>query len=378
MKRVVIASDSFKGSLSSAQVADSIEQGLKSVCPDIECIKLSVADGGEGTVEALMDSLGGELIKCRVHDPLMRLIDASYVILGDGKTALLEMATASGLPLLAKEERNPLKTSTFGTGELIADALDRGCTSFLLGLGGSATNDGGMGCFEALGYRFLDSEGKLLRGCGENLCKVSVIDSSSVHPLLLEASFTVACDVDTPFCGPKGAAFVFAPQKGANPQQVQELDRGLAHFAEVIKYSTGRDISQVAGSGAAGGLGGGLLAFSRACLKPGIEMVLEAIGFDRIIEGADAVITGEGRIDFQTFKGKTPFGVMSHAAAKGIPVYAIGGCVDLSGVEDSSAFKRIVPAVSGEYDLEYVMRTEVARSNVASAAASLAEDIFEL
>ena len=378
MKRVVIASDSFKGSLSSAQVADSIEQGLKSVCPDIECIKLSVADGGEGTVEALMDSLGGELIKCRVHDPLMRSIDASYVILGDGKTALLEMATASGLPLLAKEERNPLKTSTFGTGELIADALDRGCTSFLLGLGGSATNDGGMGCFEALGYRFLDTEGRRLRGCGENLCKVSVIDSSSVHPLLLEASFTVACDVDTPFCGPKGAAFVFAPQKGANPQQVQELDRGLAHFAEVIKYSTGRDISQVAGSGAAGGLGGGLLAFSRACLKPGIEMVLEAIGFDRIIEGADAVITGEGRIDFQTFKGKTPFGVMSHAAPKRIPVYAIGGCVDLSGVEDSSAFKRIVPAVSGEYDLEYVMRTEVARSNVASAAASLAEDIFEL
>ena len=217
-----------------------------------------------------------------------------------------------------------------------------------------------------------------MRGCGEALSKVVAIDSSSVNPLLLKARFTVACDVDTPFCGPKGAAFVFAPQKGANPEQVLELDRGLANFAEVIKSGIGKDISQVAGAGAAGGLGGGLLAFSNSCLKAGIEMVLDAIDFDSILEGADAVITGEGKIDFQTFKGKTPFGVMTHAAAKGIPVYAIGGCVDLKGVEDSSAFRKIVPAVSGEYDLEYVMRTEVARANVASAAASLAEEIFDI
>lgn len=376
MKRIVIASDSYKGSLSSAQVAQSIERGLKSVIPDCECIRVSVADGGEGTVEALMDRLGGEVQYCQVHDPLMRSLEASYVILGDGRTAVLEMAVASGLPLLSKEERNPLKTSTFGTGELVVDALEKGCRRFLVGLGGSATNDAGMGVFAALGYRFLDKDGEVLPPCGESLSKVESIDDTFVHPLLKEAEFSVACDVDTPFCGPDGAAYVFAPQKGAGPSEVAELDRGLAHFAKIVEKSTGRSIAQVPGAGAAGGLGGGMCAFCRARLQSGIEMVLEAIDFDSLIDGADAVITGEGRIDFQTFKGKTPFGVMSHARAKGIAVYAIGGCLNLDGVEDSSVFKAIVPAVSGDYDLEYVMRSEVAEKNVEAAAEFLAKNYF--
>ena len=391
MYKVVIASDSFKGSLSSSEVARSVEHGLNSVCPDCECLKISVADGGEGTVEALKDTLGGQIFKCRVHDPLMREITASYAILGDGHTAVLEMASASGLPLRAPEERKPLKTTTFGTGELILNALEKGCTHFLIGIGGSATNDGGMGAFEALGYRFLDADGLALSGCGESLSKVESIDVSSVNPLLNNAVFTVACDVDTPFCGPDGAAFVFAPQKGASDSEVMLLDRGLAHFADVVRNDLGCTIADVPGSGAAGGLGGGFLAFCNSELKPGIDMVLDAIDFDHIIDGADAVITGEGRIDSQTFKGKTPFGVMSRAGAKGIPVYAIGGCVSLEGVEgiapypglwnmgaySGRGFRCIVPSVRGKYDLEYVMRSDIAGRNVAAAAASLGDIIFK-
>ena len=391
MFKVVIASDSFKGSLSSSEVADSVEAGLKSVCPEMECVKLSVADGGEGTVEALIDTLGGRRVECIVNDPLMRKITASYAILADGRTAVIEMAAASGLPLLSPSERNPMKTSTFGTGELILDALERGCNRFLVGIGGSATNDGGMGAFEALGYRFLDGDGNLLHGCGESLGRVASIDCSSVCPRLADSAFIVACDVDTPFCGPDGAAYVFAPQKGASASDVEVLDRGLEHFAQVVSSCIGRNISSVPGSGAAGGLGGGFLAFSDAQLKRGVDMVLDAIDFDHIIDGVDAVVTGEGRIDSQTFKGKTPFGVMRRSRSRGVPVYAIGGCTALDGVEGivplmapdiamayaGGGFECIIPSVSGEYDLEYVLRSDVARRNVKSVAASLAHLIIE-
>ena len=399
MLRVVIASDSFKGSLTSAEVARSIVSGIRSVIPDCECIELSIADGGEGTADALMAALGGSWVECLVHDPLMREMTASYAILGDGRTAVIDTASASGLALLSSEERNPLKTSTFGTGELIVDALNRGCRRFLVGLGGSATNDGGMGLFSALGCRFLDNAGRILPGCGESLVNVAGIDASGVHPHLKDASFTVACDVDTPFCGPDGAALVFAPQKGAGQDDVAMLDRGLANFADVIHQCLGRDIVNVPGSGAAGGLGGGFLAFSNAVLKSGIDMVLDAIGFDSIIDGADLVITGEGRIDRQTFKGKAPYGVMLRARARRIPVYAIGGCLSLDGVEGVSTFPLvagvdgiggipvafsglgfdcIVPCVSGDYDPDYVLRPDVAGRNVASAARLIASVLLKM
>lgn len=399
MLRVVIASDSFKGSLTSAEVARSIVSGIRSVIPDCECIELSIADGGEGTVDALMAALGGSRVNCRVHDPLMREIRASYAVLGDGHTAVIDTASASGLALLSNGERNPLKTSTFGTGEMIMDALHRGCSHFLVGLGGSATNDGGMGLFSALGYRFLDNAGRTLPGCGESLVNVADIDFSAVHPGLEAASFTVACDVDTPFCGPDGAAYVFSPQKGAGAEDVAMLDRGLANFADVIHQCLGRDIVNVPGSGAAGGLGGGFLAFSNAVLKSGIDMVLDAIGFDSIIDGADLVITGEGRIDSQTFRGKAPYGVMLRARARRIPVYAIGGCLSLDGVEGVSTFPLvagvdgiggipvafsglgfdcIVPCVSGDYDPDYVLRPDVAGRNVASAARLIASVLLKM
>lgn len=390
MPKIVIASDSFKGSLSSAEVAESIAVGLKSVWKDCKVLKVSVADGGEGTVDALRESLGGRSVSCKVHDPLMREIEAVYTILADNRTAVIEMASASGLTLLSAAERNPMKTSTFGTGEMIADALGKACDRFLVGIGGSATNDGGMGVFSALGYRFLDRDGRQLPPCGESLAKVAGIDCSRVNPRLHEAVFTVACDVDTPFCGREGAAYIFAPQKGASAEEVEILDSGLENFASVISASLGRDISSVPGSGAAGGLGGAFLAFSDSRLKKGIDMVLDAIDFDSLIEGADAVITGEGRIDSQTFKGKTPFGVMCRARHKGIPVYAIGGCAELDGVSGISrlssnggydryygrGFDCIVPAVSGEYDSELAMRKDIAERNVAAAAAFLAKEIL--
>ena len=388
MAKIVIASDSFKGSLSSAEVAESIAVGLKSVWKDCKVLKVSVADGGEGTVDALRDSLGGRSVSCKVHDPLMREIEAVYTILADDRTAVIEMASASGLTLLSAAERSPMKTSTFGTGEMIADALSKACDRFLVGIGGSATNDGGMGVFSALGYRFLDRDGRQLPPCGESLLQVAGIDCSRVNPRLQEAVFTVACDVDTPFCGREGAAYIFAPQKGASSEEVEILDSGLENFASVISASLGRDISSVPGSGAAGGLGGAFLAFSDSRLKKGIDMVLDAI--DSLIEGADAVITGEGRIDSQTFKGKTPFGVMCRARHKGIPVYAIGGCAELDGVSGISRFSSdggydcyfgrgfgcIVPAVSGEYDSELAMRKDIAERNVAAAAAFLAKEIL--
>ena len=397
MPKIVIASDSFKGSLSSAEVAESVAGGLESVWKGCQVGKVSVADGGEGTVDALRDSLGGRSVSCKVHDPLMREIEAVYTILADERTAVIEMASASGLTLLSAAERNPMRTSTFGTGEMIADALSKACDRFLVGIGGSATNDGGMGVFSALGYRFLDRDGRQLPPCGESLAKVAGIDSSSLNPRLHEAVFTVACDVDTPFCGREGAAYIFAPQKGASAEEVEILDSGLENFASVISASLGRDISSVPGSGAAGGLGGAFLAFSDSRLKKGIDMVLDAIDFDSLIEGADAVITGEGRIDSQTFKGKTPFGVMCRARHKGIPVYAIGGCAELDGVSGISrlgsdgenigsnggydcyygrGFDCIVPAVSGEYDSELAMRKDIAERNVAAAAAFLAKEIL--
>lgn len=366
MNRCVIASDSFKGSLSSLQVADSVQNGVNAVFPDCEVVKVCVADGGEGTVETLFHALGGTRMNVLVHDPLERPVTASYVISGDGITAALEMSSASGLPLLKPDERNPFLTTTYGTGELVADALDRGCRRFLVGIGGSATNDAGTGMLAALGYRFLDHEGRALEGKGESLSQVCSIDDSSVHPALKESEFIIACDVDSPFCGPQGAARVYGPQKGATPEMVEVLDKGMEHFAEIIRHKYGTDVAGMPGAGAAGGLGGAFAAFLNGKLCRGADMVLDAIGFDGIIRGADLVITGEGRLDSQTYAGKLPYAVMKRALMQGVRVVAIGGSVE-PGMEDHAGFEAVIAVTPDGMSLEEAMKTETASANIADA-----------
>ena len=363
--KIVVASDSFKGSLSSLEVADAAAKAINECIPGCCVEKVEVADGGEGTMEALHRTLGGVKVAVEVCDPLGRAITASYVKLADGVTAVLEMAVASGLPLLAPQERNPMKTSTYGTGQLIADALRKGCRKFLIGIGGSATNDAGMGMLEALGVRFLDVEGNLLHGSGESLEKVEDIDLSGVCAGLAESEFIIACDVDAPLYGPKGAACVFAPQKGADAEMVAMLNDGLEHFSSVIRRVTGKDVSDIPGAGAAGGLGGGFVAFLPARLERGIEMVLDAISFDERIRGASLIITGEGRVDFQTLTGKTPYGILKRARRQGIPVVAIGGSVALGEIEASEAgFAGVYAVTPSDMPLEEAMKPETAVRNI--------------
>lgn len=375
--RIIVASDSFKGSLSSLEVAEAASEGILSVLPECQVIKVDVADGGEGTMDALCRTLGGQKIFMEVSDPLGRPVKASYVILEDGRTAVLEMAVASGLPLLKPEERNPLKTTTYGTGQLIADALDKGCRKFLVGIGGSATNDAGMGMLEALGVCFYDSEGNLLPGRGESMEKVEDICMDGVHEGLLESEFIVACDVEAPLYGPEGAAFVFAPQKGADQQTVIRLDEGLRHFSEVISRCLGKDVSRMPGAGAAGGLGGGFVAFLPARLERGIEMVLDAVDFDSIIEGASLVITGEGRVDTQTLTGKTPYGVMLRARKQGIPVIAIGGAVTLDpDAALNAGFAGVYAVTPAGMPLSEAMKTDVAGENVRNSVKKIIQNII--
>lgn len=371
MKRIVVASDSFKGSLTSLQVAGALEQGIHDVFPSCEVVKVNVADGGEGTMDALADALGGRTVPVQVHDPLGRPVTARYVIVDGGQTAVIEMSVASGLTLLKPDERNPMNTSTFGTGELVADALLRGCRRFLIGIGGSATNDAGMGMLSALGVRFLDQDGKVLEGIGRNMAEVADIDLSGMVSEIYDSEFIVACDVASPFCGPDGAAYVFAPQKGAGRQMVKSLDRGMSHLAEVVLRVTGRDIADVPGAGAAGGLGGAFLAFMDARLERGVDMVLDALGFDSIIEGADLVITGEGRIDAQTMTGKTPYGVLQRALTHRVPAVAVGGSVDLKNVGYIKGFEHIVQATPEGMALSEAMKPETAAANIRLAISTL-------
>ena len=364
MKKIVIASDSFKGSLSAAEVAACGERAVHRLLPDCEVVQLPVADGGEGTVETLTAALGGQSVTAIVHDPLGRLITARYGWIAQEQTALIEMAAASGLPLLPLEERNPWLTSTYGTGELIRNALERGCHKFLIAIGGSATNDGGMGLLQALGFRFLDAEGKELPGCGGSLQQIQQIDSSGVLVDLAQCQFTVACDVTNPFYGPTGAAYVFAPQKGADAEMVEALDQGLRHFAQLIHTTQGIAIDQLAGAGAAGGLGGGLVAFLNARLTPGIEMVLDALRFDTQITGADLIITGEGKLDAQTCMGKTPLGILRRAQQQGIPVVALGGAVEASEALNQCGFLAVFPILPYPTSLTEAMDSSFTQQNI--------------
>ena len=326
--KVVAAIDSFKGSMTSLEVAAAFEKGVKKVYKDAEFIKIPLADGGEGTVKALIDNLDGKMVNIKVKDPLMRDIDSFYGISGDGKTAVIEMAAASGLPLLSPDERNPLKATTFGTGELIKDALEKGCREFIIGIGGSATNDAGTGMLSALGYIFLDENGNELEPNGENLINIKSFKDDKVMKEVSEAKFLIACDVDNPFYGTNGAAHVYGKQKGATSSIIKILDDGMRNFSNVIEKIKKTDISNISGSGAAGGLGGAFTAFFNSELKPGIDIITEKIELENKINGSDYVITGEGRIDFQSAMGKTPSGVAKLAKKYGIPVIAIGGSVD--------------------------------------------------
>ena len=361
--KIVIASDSFKGSLSSMEVAQAATRGIKAVYPDCEVIAVNVADGGEGTVEAVVEALGGEIVTTTVSDPLGRPIQACYGIAGN--KAIIEMAAASGLPLLRPEERNPWLTSTHGTGELIMDAMRRGCRQFLIGIGGSATNDAGTGMLQAMGFRFYDSnDNEIEHCCGGTMHMIARIHDSEVPDCVRQSQFTVACDVDTPFCGTEGAAPVFAPQTGADPDMVARLNAGMVSLAEVIENKYHINIVPVAGAGTAGGMGGGFRAFLNATLKRGIDMVLDTIDFDQTIAGADLIITGEGKIDIQTAKGKTAAGVLARAKAQDIPVIAIGGCVERCESVEQMGFAGIYPITEEKLPLEIAMQAEVAAANI--------------
>lgn len=310
--------------MSSIDVCDIVAQGIKNIKPDLELIKIPIADGGEGTVDSFLTAVGGTRIQVKVKDPLFREIDSFYGILPDQKTAVIEMAAASGLPLV-ESEKNPCLTSTYGTGQLILDAMNKGCTKLIIGIGGSATNDGGIGMAAALGVKFLNDENESIALNGQGLESLARIDLANKDKRLDECEILVACDVDNLLYGPNGAACIFGPQKGADAAMVKYLDQNLQHYAVVLQRDLGVAVQEIPGAGAAGGLGAGLLAFTGAKLKPGIEIILDAVGFDQLLTEASLVITGEGKIDGQSLRGKVPVGIAGRAKKHQIPVIAIVG-----------------------------------------------------
>lgn len=352
--KLIFASDSFKGSLSSLRTAELLTRAAHEVFGACECICVPAADGGEGTVDAVIDALHGRIVTAVVHDPLMNEIRAAYGLCGD--IAVIETAAASGLTLVPDDLRDPLNTTTFGTGELILDALDRGCRELYLAIGGSATNDGGMGCLRALGARFLDRGGNELTGCGRDLSDVDRIDLHGLDKRLSNTAITVLCDVKNPLCGADGATRTFAAQKGATPETIERLERGMQNYRDVIKVQFGADCDTVEGAGAAGGLGAALSVFLRAGMRSGIGTVLDLIGFDDLLTGADLVVTGEGRADRQSCCGKVMQGVGSRAKAKGVPV--IGLCGSLGeGAEGllDHGITELIPIAGGAVSIQEAM-----------------------
>ncbi|ENM3965248.1 glycerate kinase [Vibrio cholerae] len=324
--KVVIAPDSFKESLTAKQVCDAIQAGLARVWHDAKFVAIPVADGGEGTVQSLVDATQGRLVEVKVIGPQGKRVEAFYGILGDNQTAVIEMAAASGLHHVPVAQRDPKLTTSFGTGELIRHALDQGVTKLIIGLGGSATNDGGVGMLAALGARFTNADGDPIQLTGGGLHELTHIDLQDFDPRLQHCDILVACDVNNPLCGDKGASAVFGPQKGATPEDVQLLDGVLRQFGLLTEKVTGKMVLESAGAGAAGGMGAALLAYTQARLRPGIEIVLETVQFAHQVSDADLVITGEGRIDSQTVHGKTPMGVAKVAKRFDVPVLALCGC----------------------------------------------------
>lgn len=325
LKKVVIAPDSFKESLSALEVAEAIERGFRQIFPQVQYVKLPMADGGEGTVDSMVAATGGEIVTVAVTGPLGQPVQAFYGLLGEGETAVIEMAAASGLHLAPKAQRDPRMTTSYGTGELILAALERGVKTIILGIGGSATNDGGAGMMQALGARLLDENRQALPPGGAALAQLAYIDLSGVDPRLQQVNITAACDVDNPLCGANGASAVFGPQKGATPEMVTQLDAALRHYGTLLEQATGREIINAPGAGAAGGMGAALLGMLNARLRPGIEIVIETLQLEEALRDADLVITGEGRLDSQSIHGKTPIGVARVAKRFGLPVIGIAG-----------------------------------------------------
>ncbi len=323
--KIVIAPDSFKESLSALDVAKAIESGFREIFPDAEYVKLPVADGGEGTVEAMVAATGGRVVNVKVTGPLGEPIDAFFGLSGDETIAFIEMAAASGLESVPQSQRNPLKTTSYGTGELIKNALDHGVEHCIIGIGGSATNDGGAGMVQALGAKLLTQQGKQIGYGGGELQKLAKIDVSELDQRIKKCRFEVACDVTNPLTGERGATAIFGPQKGATPEMIKQLDGYLSHYAEIIKRDLGIEVDDVPGAGAAGGMGAALYGFCNAELRQGIEIVTEALGLDALVKDATLVITGEGRIDSQSINGKVPIGVARVAKRHNKPVIAIGG-----------------------------------------------------
>lgn len=356
LKKIVVAPDSFKGSLSASQVADAIEEGIKKVINEVNVVKIPMADGGEGTLNSLVESTNGYYEAVKVKDPLLREINSSIGILGDDETCVIEMALASGICLLKEEEKNPLITTTYGTGQLIKAGLDKGIKNFILAIGGSATNDGGAGMLQALGVRLLDSQLQEVPVGGGHLDKVDQIDVSKMDPRIKDCKFTIASDVSNPFIGPNGASYVFGPQKGATKEMVQQLDQNLTHWANKIEEVTTIAVHEVKGAGAAGGLGGAFLAFFPSSLQRGIDIVIEYTKLEKEVKTADLVITGEGKIDFQTKSGKTPMGVAQVSKKYQVPTIAIAGTVG-SGIEElyDIGIDAMFSLTDGPMNLSYAM-----------------------
>ncbi len=369
--KIVIAPDSYKESLSALEVAQAVEAGFRQVFPDADYVLVPVADGGEGTVDAMVAATGGRKEIVTVTGPLGEPVEAFYGLTGDGETAVIEMAAASGLMLVPAAARDPLRTSSRGTGELIRAALDAGARRFILGIGGSATNDGGAGMVQALGARLLDADGRDVEGSGGGLARLERIDVSALDPRLKECRIEVACDVDNPLTGTRGASAVFGPQKGATPEMVQALDANLGRLARIVERDLGVAVDQVPGAGAAGGMGAAMLAFFGATLKPGIEIVTAAVDLDAHVRDADLVITGEGRIDFQTVHGKTPIGVARVAKRHGKPVIGIAGSLGANvGVVHEHGIDAVFSVLSKPCTLDEALRD--AAANVELTARNVA------
>ena len=372
MKKIVLAIDSFKGCLTSEEVEQAAKDGVKDLFPHCEVECVPIADGGEGMLDVMVNLTQGRYVEVEVHDPLMRPITARYGVAGDGITAVIEMAQASGLPLLSENERNPMLTTSYGTGELIAHALSSGFRHILLGIGGSATNDAGMGMMQALGARFYDSkENKLSTGCGKLLYSVENVDLESFDMWISGADFAVACDVNNPFCGKLGAAYVFARQKGATADEIAELERGMQHYADIIEDAVEKNICNMPGAGAAGGVGGALAAFFHASLLPGIDLILSQIDFAQKIKDADLIITGEGKAHEQTLMGKVPAGVLRYGISRNIPVYLMAGAVENWEKLREGGFADICEVTPRSMSLAEALSPEVARRNIRIAVGKI-------
>lgn len=362
--KIVVACDSFKGSLSSREVIHTIADAIRREDSQIEVVAVEIADGGEGTLSAMEPFLASERIYRSVSDPLGRKVTASYLWLHTERRAVIELAEASGLTRLSSTELNPLITTTYGTGELIRDAIEHGARSLILTLGGSATNDAGIGLLQALRYRFRNALGEELPVCGASLKQIVTIDDSKLLPQLKNCSFTVVTDVTNPFYGDQGAARIFAPQKGATPKMVTQLDQGLHHFAQLIEQNYGIELNSIAGAGAAGGVGAIATIFLNATIASGINTLLQLVNFERLIEQADWIITGEGRLDRQTTMGKAPMGVLRKAQKQHIPVIAIAGSVEDWELLNHEGFCALFPVVSGPISLHEAMDREITKSNI--------------